>query len=457
MAIAKRKIPIPKDTTPTLRSIDASFPPKFQPFFEPHAIKVLYGGRASSKSWSVARALLLLGQRQPIRVMCAREQMNSIDRSVHPLLCEQIYLLGLEEFYEIEKYRIRGKVLDPTKPTERTEFLFAGLKSNPAEIKSTHGLTHVWVEEAANVSAYSWRVLLPTIRTAQRDGNPPELWIVFNPEHPTDATWKMFVENKQDDDTLIVKMNYYDNPYLPPNIQRQIETMKKNNYDDYLHVYEGEPIRYFEGAVYASELKEAFDDGRVTRVHYDPKYSVEAFFDLGYSDSTAIWFAQRVGTEIHVIDYLENSRKNSDFYVKEIENKPYPVARYWLPHDARQKTSGTGLSWEDLMRAKGKNIRITPNLSVNDGINAARVQFPMMYFDETRCNKGIDALRHYRFEVVGEDTDSPKSKPVHDKYSNAADAFRYMCIALRPEKQKEKRKYNEYSPFSGRATSWMSL
>ena len=38
-----------------------TFAPAFEELFRPHRYKVFYGGRGSGKSWSVARALLLLG------------------------------------------------------------------------------------------------------------------------------------------------------------------------------------------------------------------------------------------------------------------------------------------------------------------------------------------------------------------------------------------------------------
>ena len=136
----------------------AEFPVKTQCLFVPEnaRYRVLYGGRGGAKSWAVARALLIKGAKQPIRVLCAREYQTSIKDSVHKLLCDQIIELGLIDLYEITQNQIRGKF--------GTEFNFVGLKNNVSNVKSYEGIDICWVEEAQTVSRNSWNVLIPTIR-----------------------------------------------------------------------------------------------------------------------------------------------------------------------------------------------------------------------------------------------------------------------------------------------------
>ena len=66
--------------------MDVDFPSKFRCLFEPHRYKVLKGGRGGMKSWAIADALLLQGANRKLRILCARENMNSISESVHHLL-----------------------------------------------------------------------------------------------------------------------------------------------------------------------------------------------------------------------------------------------------------------------------------------------------------------------------------------------------------------------------------
>ncbi len=134
------------------------FPQKLECLFEPKEsrYRILYGGRGASKSWGVARALLIKGARTPTRILCAREFMTSIKDSVHKLLSDQIDDMGLNGFYEITQNTIRG--------LNGTEFAFVGLKNNIANVKSFEGIDIAWVEEAQTVSKTSWNVLIPTIR-----------------------------------------------------------------------------------------------------------------------------------------------------------------------------------------------------------------------------------------------------------------------------------------------------
>jgi len=156
--------------------------------------KGAYGGRGSAKSWSFARALLIRGLSGGERILCARETQTSIKDSVHRLLCDQIKALGLEDAYEVLTQEIRGP--------GGTVFTFAGLRSDPAAVKSTEGVTLCWVEEAEAVSEESWSKLIPTIRAPGS-----EIWLTFNPRWRSDPTWKRFVEDPPED-SIIVKMNW---------------------------------------------------------------------------------------------------------------------------------------------------------------------------------------------------------------------------------------------------------
>ena len=123
-------------------------PEKLGFLFEPYQYKVAYGGRGSGKSWSFARALLVQGYAEPLRILCTREIQKSIKDSVHRLLADQIKDLGLADFYEVLETVIRGK--------NGTEFVFAGLQTHTVEsIKSYEGMDRVWIEEAHKVSKRS--------------------------------------------------------------------------------------------------------------------------------------------------------------------------------------------------------------------------------------------------------------------------------------------------------------
>jgi len=182
------------------REVDAAFPAKLRPLFQPRRYKVLYGGRGGAKSWGVARALLILGAQRPLRVLCAREVQKSLRDSVYRLLCDQIEALGLSSVYEALEAEIRGP--------GGTQFLFVGLSSVTIDsIKSYEGVDVAWVEEAHSVSDRSWQILMPTIR---KPGS--EIWVTFNPHLDSDPVYQRFVLAPHPD-AWVQEVNWRDNPW----------------------------------------------------------------------------------------------------------------------------------------------------------------------------------------------------------------------------------------------------
>lgn len=184
------------------------------------------------------------------------------------------------------------------------------------------------------------------------------------------------------------------------------------------------------GAYYAREMTDALDGKRIGAVGWETAVPVYTAWDLGMSDSTAIWCAQIVGREIRVIDYIENSGVGLDWYVNELRKRPYTWADHILPHDAEVKELGTGRSRLEVLHSLGLgSARIIKAQSVADGINAARMILPRCWFDAEKCERGIDALKNYRREW-DEKRKVFHSRPLHDWSSHAADSFRYMALGL---------------------------
>lgn len=429
-------------TTPRTR---AKFPPKLKCLFKPARYKIIHGGRGGGKSWSVARALLLRGYDSPIRVLCAREFQASIGDSVHRLLSDQIEALDLSDFYDIEKASIYG--------LNGTEFRFAGISNNVQAIKSFEGITHCWCEEAENIRKRSWETLIPTVR---RDDS--EIWVTFNAQLETDETYQRFVVNPPPN-AVVVKVNWSDNPWFPRVLRDEMELLKARDEDAWLNVWEGHPRQNLDGAIYATELRQATEAGRICKVPYDATKPVHTFWDLGWADNTSIWFAQVIGFEYHVIDHLSGSQKPLQAYLVDLQARGYVYGTDWLPHDAKAKQLGTGRSIEELMRAAGRTVRIVPMLSVEDGINAVRTVFSNCWFDADKCGDGLQSLRHYRYEM-DERAGTLKKVPLHDFASHDADAFRSLGVALKakPDSIIERQFPTTRTLYEGaQNTGWMSV
>ena len=421
--------------TPTIAN--AQFPLKLQCLFEKSRYKVLYVGRGGAKSWGVARALLIKAAKEPLRILCAREFQTSIRDSVHKLLCDQIESLGLLSFYEITQNSIRGK--------NGSEFSFVGLKNNVANVKSYEGVDICWVEEAQTTSRMSWNVLIPTIR---KEGS--EIWITFNPELETDETYQRFVVNPPAD-CKVVKINWSDNPWFPETLRLEKDALKSRDPQAYNVVWEGLCRQTVDGAIFAKEMQLAELDGRITKVNYDPMKPVHAVFDLGWADSTAIWFVQFVGMETRLIRYVEDNQQTISHYLALMQTYGYIYDTLWLPHDAQNKTlASNGKSIEEIVRAAGYKTRVIERTPILDSINAARTTFRNCWFDRENCYDGLQCLRHYRYEVDPE-TGQFGRMPLHDQYSHGADAFRYIGLMVNEPKARRKQQPQGYA----QAYGWM--
>ena len=131
----------------------------------------------------------------------------------------------------------------------------------------------------------------------------------------------------------LIKVNYTDNKHCPPEIIRLAENMKRDDYDSWLNIYDGQPKLVADGAIYKDELHKMRADGRITSVPVDDILPVYTVWDLGVSDSTVIWFVQVYGKEPRLVDYYEANGEGIDHYIKLIKSKGYDYGGHFAPHD----------------------------------------------------------------------------------------------------------------------------
>ena len=400
---------------------EAQIPVAFKELFEPHRFKVFYGGRGGAKSRSFAAALLIIGRTRTIRVLCAREIQNSIRDSVKRLLDDEIARCGFGDFYTSTDQEVRG--------ANGSLFLFAGLRTNPARIKSYEGLTHCWIEEAETISQKSLDLLIPTMRT---EGS--EIWMSFNPDRVNSPVWEIFVLGPPPPDSLICKVTWRDNPWFPDVLRKEMEHCKATDPDKYAHVWDGEPVLVSSGSYYGKILQAADDAGRIGSVPAEPQLLVNTAWDLGMADSTAIWFFQHLPVghtgEWRFIDYYEASGEGLAHYAKVLSDKGYSYGTHIAPHDIAVRELGSGKSRIDTAKGLGINFKTCPQQSVPDGIEAVRQILAASWFDRERCKSGLQCLWGYQREwndVYGRFDDRPR----HDWTSHGADAMRYAAVGFR--------------------------
>lgn len=419
-------------------------PPKLEFLWEPWRIKGARGGRgAGAKSWTFARTLLQMGAMLapppglgsgyipgPKRIVCARETMESIKGSVHALLCDQIKALGLDAHYIVQRDALLGR--DPvTGQLTGTSFRFIGLAHDPDAVKSLEGADILWIEEAGTVSRESFLTVVPTIR---KPGS--EIWLTWNPGLETDEVHQRFVLQPPPG-AKVVFLTIEDNPWYPEVLRIEADHLKRTDPKEWEYVYGGECRSSVQGAVYADEIKQAATEDRISSVPVDRSKPVDTYWDLGYGDATAIWFAQPVSGWFHIVDYIEDSGKTIEQYLIMLQQRGYLYGTDWLPHDAVDTIVHSRLAGGDktrsiemLLRAAGRKVRIAPKMHVATGINAVRTVFPQCRFDAERCKQGLHALRSYQWGPPGPGGLFGRA-PLHDWSSHGADAFRTLATQIK--------------------------
>jgi hypothetical protein len=215
------------------------------------------------------------------------------------------------------------------------------------------------------------------------------------------------------------------------------DAAKTMTQDQYLQEFECDFESAILGAYFGKEMRQLTDDGRIREVEYDPLFPVHTAWDLGYSDDTAIWFFQVVHGEIRCLDYHSSNGQPVAFYAGIIQSREkergYVYGTHWLPHDARARTLSSNRSVIEQLGDKIplKSIKITPNLKLQDGIQASRLALTRTWFDH-KCADGIECLRQYQREY-DEDKKVFRDKPRHDWTSHGADAFRYLALIWKDE------------------------
>jgi len=184
-----------------------------------------------------------------------------------------------------------------------------------------------------------------------------------------------------------------------------------------------------EGSYYGQILNELEDKKHMQEIPREEISRTFTAWDLGMGDSTSIWVAQLVGTEVRLIDYYENHGVGLDHYVKWIKDNDYLKAEHILPHDVRVRELGTGKSRLEMLEDSGLEVKIAPRMGLDDGIQAVRRLLPRCWFNVPKVQIGLNCLRNYR-----RDYDEKRKifyeRPLHDWSSHGSDSFRYLALGL---------------------------
>lgn len=300
---------------------------------------------------------------------------------------------------------------------------------NPNALRGMY-LDGVVLDEYADMRPALWgEVIRPCL--SDRRG-----WAVFiGTPRGRNAFFKIYDEAGRDADWYSLTLKASETGLLPPEeLADARKTMSENQYEqEYECSFEAAVI----GAVFAKELRQVREAGRVCPVPYDPSRLVHTFWDLGRGDATAIWFYQFVAGQKRFIDYHEDSGPTILSYLAVLKGKGYNYDTLYLPHDARQKRIESDLSVEQICQSNGFRVSIVPDIGLEPGINAARMLLQVCYFDDKKCSAGLEALNAYRWDY-NERLGEMKAVPLHNWASHGADAFRYAGVGAKEDKPKMK-------------------
>lgn len=422
-----------------MTSVAIEIPKKLIPVFTGEAdVRGAWGGRGSAKTRSFAKMVAVKGYMYGMQgikgiLLCARQFMNSLEDSsleeCKRAIEDEPFLAS---YYEIGEKYIKSR-------DGRISFAFAGLDRNIASVKSKGRLLLTWVDEAEDVVDYSWQVLIPTLRE-EGDGWNAELWVTWNPRRKGSPTDKRFRQSK-DPRIKVVQLNWRDNPKFPKMLERARQRDLAERPDEYDHIWEG-AYGNITGSILGRWVNQAEREGRINdEVVFDPNGSpIEVSSDLGFRDTAAWWYWQRVPGGFNVLKYEGESGLDADDWIPKIKDNILElggkgVGRIWLPHDARAKTfQSKRTSMEKFLEAFGAGrVAVVPQTRKLDQISAARAIIPRCAFNRDMTESGVDGLRAWEFEY-NQDTGVFSREPLHNWASHPADAFSYGAQVMAEHK-----------------------
>lgn len=399
-----------------LKTLEVNIPRYFKPLLADARYKGIHGGRASSKSHTVAEYIVAQCIMNPgMRVLCTREVQKSINQSVKKLIEDKIEKFGASSMFQIKQ----SEIVTPGNGL----IMFQGLLAHTVDsIKSIENISICWIEEAQTVSQRSLDILRPTI--FRKKGAC--IIATWNPRDPKDPIDQLLRANPPKD-AIVVQANYMDNPFLPEITLEEIEYDRGRDMDKFRHVWLGEYLVQSEASVFKNWRTEYFDTPDGAKFLYgadwgfskDPTTLIRSFVG-DWKDGKAIanpegrclfvdYEAYKVGCTIEQTPALFDTVPESRRWPIRADNARPETIDYMQRNGFPRMVSAS----------KGKN-------SVHDGIEFLKSYDIIVH---ERCKHVADELLHYKYKV---DSKTEEILPeVEDKNNHCLDSLRYGCELIR--------------------------
>ncbi|CAB4166668.1 XtmB Phage terminase large subunit [uncultured Caudovirales phage] len=375
------------------------------PLLQPARYKGAHGGRGSGKSHAFAEMMIeehILDQNS--RSVCVREIQKSLNQSVKRLLELKIESMNAGAYFEIQESVIKSKKGDGL-------IIFQGMQNHTADsIKSLEGYDRAWVEEAQSLSQRSLDLLRPTIR---KPGS--ELWFTWNPSESTDPVDVLLRGDKVPPGSVIVEVNFDDNPWFPNVLRAEMEYDRDRDPDKYAHVWRGQYVKNSSTRVFKNWRVEEFDapPDAIHRLGADWGYAV---------DPTVLVRCHIIGRKLY-IDY--------EAYMVGCEIVNTPDLFMTVPESEKWPITADSSRPETIAHMRKNGFpKIMPAVkgskSVEEGIEWLKSYDIIV---NTRCTHTIDELTMYSYKT---DPLTGKILPIlEDKKNHVIDSLRYACEGAR--------------------------
>jgi phage terminase large subunit len=388
-----------------LTTLKSETPKWAAPLLQPARYKGAHGGRGSGKSHAFAEMMIeehILDQNS--RSVCVREIQKSLNQSVKRLLELKIESMNAGAYFEIQESVIKAKKGDGL-------IIFQGMQNHTADsIKSLEGYDRAWVEEAQSLSQRSLDLLRPTIR---KPGS--ELWFTWNPSEATDPVDVLLRGDKVPPGSVIVEVNFDDNPWFPDVLRDEMEYDRDRDPDKYAHVWRGQYVKNSSTRVFKNWMVEEFD------APADAIHRLGA--DWGYAvDPTVLVRCHIIGRKLY-IDY--------EAYMVGCEIVNTPDLFMTVPESEKWPITADSSRPETIAHMRKNGFpKIMPAVkgakSVEEGIEWLKSYDIIVH---PRCTHTIDELTMYSYKT---DPMTGKILPIlEDKKNHVIDSLRYACEGAR--------------------------
>ena len=390
------------------RALEIPVPEVFVPLLKPSRYKGIYGGRGGAKSHFFADQVIEDSVVKPgLRTVCVREYQVSLEQSVKRLLEDKIKIYGLGNQF---------RIMDTCIHTPGNGIIiFQGMQAHNSEsIKSLEGYHRAWVEEAQNLSQRSLDLLRPTIREAGS-----ELWFSWNPSSKKDPVDALLRSTPPPPDAIVVKSNYYNNPYFPDVLRKEMEWDRARDNDKYQHVWLGGYEERSEARIFKNWKVQEFE----TADHVLFLYGA----DWGYSvDPSVLIRCYAVGRTLYI---------DREAYGIGIEVDHLPAFFDRVPGSRLSRITADSARPETISYLQRHGFpKIEPAVKGKDSVKEGIIF--LQNFDivvHPRCIHTIDELGAYSYKV-DQKTNEIITPPIpEDKKNHVIDSLRYAVERLRAD------------------------